>query len=551
MRLNKTSKLLSLSVCLGVILGFFLVDYSMSQSRRNREAIDPSQYYKKWLDEDVTYIISNEEKQVFKNLNTVEEKEKFIEQFWLRRDPDPRTAENEFKEEHYRRIAYANERFTSGIPGWRTDRGRIYIMYGEPAQIESHPTGGTYNREIYEGGGTTTVYPFEKWRYRHIDNIGDDIEIEFVDPSGTGEYRMAMSPDEKDALMNVPGAGLTLTEQMGLSKKEDRPYFNAGNANNSASNPFMRAKDSPFSRMEQFFSLQRPPEVKFNDLKGIVTTHITYDELPYALRTDFIRLGSDKVLVPITIELRNKDLQFKKELNFNRAVVNVYGLITNLTGRIAAEFEHAITQEFTDEFFEQGKGNRSEYQKIVALPPGQRFKLDLVLKDVNSGMLGATSIGINVPKYDDENLQSSTIILANSVTPVLSNTDQLEQYVIGDLKILPNVKSEYVPGQNLIPYLQIYNAGVDQATLKPSLEVTFTLKSDGKVVEELADLGGESVQFFSGQRIVILGKIPLTEINPGKYTLEVKVLDKVSNRSLVNETQFKVNEPVQTAAVTP
>ncbi len=510
------------------------------KQKRKSEEGSRAMYYKKWLQEDVTYIISEEEKKVFKDLQTDEEKENFIEQFWVRRDPDPRTSENEFKEEHYRRIAHANERFASGIPGWKTDRGRIYITFGPPAEVDSHPSGGSYNREPHEGGGDTSTFPFEKWRYRHIDGIGDDIEIEFVDKSMSGEYRMAMSPDEKDALMFVPNAGLTWNEEMGLSKKEDRPYFNPSAANNPSTG-YMRAKDMPFARMEQYFNLQRPPQIKFEDLKSIVTTNITYNQLPYQLRADFIRLSPDKVLVPITVELENKNLQFKKELDFNRAAVNVYGIITGLTGRIMAEFEHVISTEYTDQYFEQGTKNRSIYQKIVSLPPGQRFKLDLVLKDINSGNVGVISRGLVVPKYDNAALQASSVILANSVQPVPTATDALEQFVIGDLKIQPNVKSEYVRGQNLIPYLQVYNATLDQTSLKPSIEVRYALKSGGKVLEELTDLAGDSVQFFSGQRVVVLGKIPLKEIQPGKYTLEVAVVDKVSNRSVLASTDFKVN----------
>src|SRR6266849_5831061 len=102
--------------------------------------------YKKWLSEDVGYIITDEERQAFKRMSTDDERQNFIEGFWLRRDPTPDTAENEFKEEHYRRIAYANERYASGIPGWKTDRGRIYITFGPPAEIESHPSGGSYER---------------------------------------------------------------------------------------------------------------------------------------------------------------------------------------------------------------------------------------------------------------------------------------------------------------------------------------------------------------------------------------------------------------------
>jgi GWxTD domain-containing protein len=521
--------------------------------RKGKQEGTRADYFKKWLNEDTVYIISDEEKSVFKNLQSEEEKESFIEQFWLRRDPDPRTSENEFKEEHYRRIVYANERYASGIPGWKTDRGRIYITFGPPAEIESHPSGGSYNREIYEGGGTTSTFPFERWRYRHIDGIGDDIEIEFVDKSMSGEYRMAMSPDEKDALLFVPNAGLTWREEMGLSTKADRPYFNPSAANDPSLG-YMRAKDMPFERMERYFKLQRPPQIKFEDLKGMVTTKVTFNTLPYDLRADFIRLGSDKVLVPITVELKNSTLEFKKErdLEVNRGAVNVYGLVTSLTGRIMAEFEHTITVEYTDPYFEQGKLNRSVYQKIVALPPGQRFKLDLVLKDINSGNVGMISKGINVPKYDTEALQASSIILANSINPVPTTSDQLEQFVIGDLKIQPNVKSEYVPGQNLIPYLQVYNASLDQTTLKPSVEVTYAVKAGGKVLEQLQDLAGNSVQFFSGQRLVVIGKIPLKDVGPGKYTLEITVVDRISNHTLTATTDFKVNPaPTATAQAAP
>ena len=166
--------------------------------------------YKKWLNEDVAYIITDEERQAFKRLQHRRgDASSSSSSSGCAAIPTPDTEENEFKEEHYRRIAYANERYASGIPGWKTDRGRIYITYGPPDEIESHPSGGTYERPMEEGGGTTSTYPFEKWRYRYIEGIGSDINIEFVDPTMTGEYRMTMDPSEKDALLYVPGAGLT------------------------------------------------------------------------------------------------------------------------------------------------------------------------------------------------------------------------------------------------------------------------------------------------------------------------------------------------------
>jgi GWxTD domain-containing protein len=515
---------------------------------KDKKGGDEVQYYKKWLDEDVRYIISDEEKNVFKNLKNDEERESFIQDFWARRNPDPRSPYNSFKEEHYRRIAYANQHFASGIPGWKTDRGRIYIMYGKPDELDSHPTGGTYDRPVNEGGGTTTTYPFEKWWYRHIDGIGDDIEIEFVDTSMSGEYRMTMNPDEKDALLNVPNAGLTLAEEMGLSDKADRPAFNPG-----TQNPYYatRAKDSPFSRMEQFFSLQRAPQIKFDDLKSIVTTKITYNTLPYDVRTDYIKLSGDRVLVPITIELNNKELEFKKETDFNRAKVNVYGIITSLTNRIMAEWEDEIVSDFSDESFERGKNRRSEYQRIVSLPPGQRYKLDLVLKDTHSNSTGTLSLGLNIPKYpEDQGLQTSSIILANSISEAPASITQLEQFIIGDMKVIPNVTAEYLPDQNLIAYMQIYNMQIDQTNQKPSLDAEFAIKNKGGVLREIESAPQNSQQFFYGVRVVFVGKIPIDGLAPGNYTLEIKVRDNIANRTISTSTDFRVKEqlPAMSAA---
>src|ERR1700732_340511 len=158
------------------------------KARKTLKELDSQ--YRQWLNEDVIYIISPEERNAFLQLDTNEEREQFIEQFWLRRSSNPDLPDNDFKEEHYRRIAYANAHFASGIPGWRADRGRIYITFGPPDEIDSHPSGGTYERPFAEGGGETSTYPFEDWRYRYIEGIGNDVEIEFVDTTLSGEYHM-------------------------------------------------------------------------------------------------------------------------------------------------------------------------------------------------------------------------------------------------------------------------------------------------------------------------------------------------------------------------
>ena len=194
------------------------------EEKRRQKAIrnEMETPYKKWLSEEVPYIITDEERAAFKKLSTDDEREAFIENFWERRNPNPGSPENEFKEEYYRRIAYANEHYASGIPGWKTDRGRIYIMYGPPDEIDSHPSGGSYERPHSEGGGETSTFPFEQWRYRYIDGIGTNIILEFVDTTMTGEYHLTMDPGEKDALLHVPGAGLTMAEQMGMTGSQSK-----------------------------------------------------------------------------------------------------------------------------------------------------------------------------------------------------------------------------------------------------------------------------------------------------------------------------------------
>ncbi len=547
----RSSKFLLIGVVLSLCLSIGLPPSSTAakkiKTKKSQTEGTQTQYYKQWLNEDVKYIISDEERNVFKNLRNDEERESFIEDFWNRRNPDPRSAENAFKEEHYRRIAYANEHYASGIPGWRTDRGRIYITWGPPDNIDSHPAGGSYDRPFNEGGGTTSTFPFEKWWYRHIEGIGDDIEIEFVDPSGSGEYRMAMSPDEKDALINTPGAGLTLAEQMGFAEKRDRAYFtpSAWNDTNNPQNLYARAKDSPFSRMEQFFAVQRPPLIRFEDLKGIVTTKIIYDTLPYSTRIDYIKLSSEKVLVPITIELDNKELEFKKERSLNSATVNVYGLVSSLTGRIITEWDDRITNEFTDLRFPRGKEQHSVYQHIVALPPGLRYKLDLVLKDANSKGMGTQSIGMLVPKFDEASLQASSIILASKITGAPNSADPMQNFIIGDLKVIPNVKSEFEPIQPLIAYMQVYHMEIDQTTQKPSLETTYIIKNGDKVLSEAKGTPQNSDQLFYGPRVVLIGVVPLKGLAPGKYALEIKVRDTISNRTITKSTDFKLVEPIQ------
>src|ERR1700722_4328671 len=263
--------------------------------------IELSKTYKKWLNEDVVWIITDEERAAFKQLSNDEERDSFIEAFWQRRDPTPDTEENEYKEEHYQRIAYANEHFAAGVPGWKTDRGRIYIMYGKPDEIESHPSGGTYERPIDEGGGETSTFPFEDWRYRYLDNIGQEVIIEFVDTCMCNEYHMTMDRSEKDALLYTPNAGLIMWEQMGQANKSQR--FNGSGMERLGLGPqSSMLQTKVFDRLEQFAKLNAAPQVKFTDLEEIVNSKVNLNPMPFDVRSDFVKVTGDTVLVPVTIQ---------------------------------------------------------------------------------------------------------------------------------------------------------------------------------------------------------------------------------------------------------
>lgn len=476
--------------------------------------------YSDWVNKDVAYIITNEEKKAFKQLKTDEERENFISNFWLRRDPNPDTEENEFREEFYERIAYANERFTSGIPGWKTDRGKIYITWGKPDSVESHPTGGTYDRPSYEGGGSTTSYPFEVWFYRHLEGVGSGIEIEFVDPTGTGEYRIARNANEKDALLMVPGAGLTLNESLGIANKADR-------ISNNNMGGYQREQDSPFRRLEIINALNTPPQVKYSDLQASLTDSPVVDNNPleFDLRVDFFRQSDDRVVTAFTVQADNSELSFNNEGGIQTAKMNIFGRILAVSGKRSGIFEDSVTASATPQEIEVTKSQKSVYQKAIALTPG-RYKVDVIVRDVVTGSKGIRTIGFEVPRYEESKLATSTLILATKLRST-TERDIGSMFIIGDAKVIPNLSSVYKQGQEVGIYLQVYNSGIDQTTLRPAVDVSYVLMKDGKeLLNQPENWEGLS---DSGQRLTLARLLSTTGMQPGDYEIKVKIIDKVPN----------------------
>jgi GWxTD domain-containing protein len=497
------------------------------QNKPRKVRPEPAKAFKVWIDE-VEPIITPEERNAWNKLQTDEEREQFIAIFWSHRDPDPDTEENEYREGYYERVEYANEHFSSGIPGVKTDRGRIYLKYGKPDEVESHPSGGAYTPASYEGNGSTSTYPFEKWWYRNLPNHSD-VEIEFVDPTGSGEYRIARNPFEKIATLNVPGGTPTFD---GVSQSE------VVAAASGWGNPFSsRAKDSAFDWMEISRLAGEAPAVNFDRLRAAITGEavIDTDLLNSAVQINYFKQSDDRVIVAFTVQTDNKDLVFRDIGGIQTARLNISGRITTVADRRVGFFEDAVTTTATTTELVEAKERRSAYQKAVPLSPG-RYRVDLLVRDVESGAASLQHVGFEVPKFGS-NLASSSLVLA-SVLEQVSDIPASRQFVIGDKKVIPNLTATYHRGAPVGIYMQIYNAGIDQTTLRPSVDVEYALLEDGREVgKQVEDWRGTST---AGERLTLARLIDSRGLAPGDYAVEVRAHDRVSGQSLVQTAKFTI-----------
>jgi len=497
--------------------------------------------YRRWLEEDVVYIISDEERRTFLQLSTNEEREQFIEQFWQRRSPDPESPDNAFKEEHYRRIAYVNIRYSSGFPGWKTDRGRIYITWGPPDEVDRHPNAGAYERTPEEGGGSTTAYPFEDWRYRHLEGIGDDIIVEFVDPTMTGEYHLTTDPCEKDALAKTGTGGATLTEALGESKRSMRSV-NPNGTTCGKSQLFEPETAAAFERIWQYHKIQSGPPVQFKDLETLVTSKIVRNQLTFSYRFDFMRVTSDTVLVPITVQIPNRQLAFQSKNGVYSAAVDVYGRVSTLTGRVVQTFQDVLNRDFPESMMQQSLQGQSVYQKGLPLRPGL-YRLDIVIKDVSNGNVGVVYTRLAVPRYDEEALTASTLILADQMERVGSKQIGLGQFVIGDTKVRPRVDQNFIQGERVGIYLQVYNLGVDEKTHQSDAAFVFLIsRIDGKETQEVFRKKETSAEQpdRAGRQVTLEKRIPLAHLEPGRYRFTVQVTDNISKQTISQSAEFNV-----------
>jgi GWxTD domain-containing protein len=477
-----------------------------------RQKAAAEEHYRQWLDRDVAYIITPEEKAVYLKLATAEEKDRFIEQFWLRRDPDRATSANEFKDEHYRRIAYVNKYFGSGIPGWKTDRGKIYILHGEPAQIESH-SGGSYQRTRSEGGGTTSAFPFEIWTYRHIEGIGDDIRIEFVDKTMTGKFTIATDASEKDALLRIPGQGKTLLEEAGAASKTDRVL--GINQQQAFLQMGKSIRDLPFERLAQNADLEKAPPIRFKELQQLITAKVTYNTIPLQVSWDHFGIDDRRALVPVTVSLPADTLTYKVESGKSDryATLQLYGRISDVSGRMVYEFDQESS------FYPSPTAGSFLLQRQFLLAPG-RYRLELVIKDTVANQFGTGLVGLVIPSYPAGQPGISSLLLARKIEILKEPPAGLEPFIYGDLRVIPETSFEFKPEAQLGVYFQVTSHALDGQNTAPA-QLTYRILRDGVAVEEVQDVEGLTIHRVTNGRLIAYAFLSLRKLGPGLYTVEV------------------------------
>jgi len=503
--------------------------------------------YKTWVDQDVKWIITDQELSAFKHLSNDEERDQFIENFWLRRNPNPDSPDNEYREEHYARIIYANDHFAAGKSGWRTDRGHMYIAYGKPDNIDSHPSGGNYERPMEEGGGSTSTFPFETWHYRYLEGIGDNIDIEFVDSCMCGDYHMTIDRSEKDALKHTPGAGLTFYEQSGQASKADR--FSGGGLEQLGRGPGgQNSQSKQFDRLDQFARLGAAPVIKFKDLESYITKSkiLTGPPFLFDVRTDYVKVTNDTVLVPLTLQIHNKDITFTTKDGVSLGTVNILGRVSSLAGRQLQTFEDTVAVQVPSELLGRTQAQSSVYWKSLPLRPGL-YKVDIVIKDVNNpDHIGTWRRSVNVPKYDDDQLAHSSLILADQMYRVPSKEVGAGTFVIGNTHVRPRVSAGVaVPilfhrNDNLNFWMQVYNLGIGEnkqngATIQYQITDLSTNKSVLDTSEQTNKLNPNADQ------LTLEKSLPLASLQPGKYSVSIRVNDGVKKQQIAETASFSVD----------
>ena len=264
-----------------------------------------------------------------------------------------------------------------------------------------------------------------------------------------------------------------------------------------------------------------------------------------------MKVTNDTVLVPVTVQVPNSQLSFSSKEGIHSATINIFGRVSSLTGRVVQTFEDSVSRDFPDSLYLQSVKLQSIYQKAVPLRPGL-YRLDLVIKDVQSGNVGVVNTRLQVPRYEDEKLEASSLILADQIEHVPAKQIGTGQFVLGSSKVRPRLEGDFTTADKLGIYMQVYNLKPDEKTHKSSATFQYTVMKGKEKVMQFKETSEEMKQ--TGDQVTIERLLPLATLAPGKYSLEVNATDALSNQTISKSADFTVKAPPETktaVAATP
>ncbi len=522
--------------------------------------------YRKWLEQEVVYIISQNEKEVFRSLITDEQREDFVRNFWKRHDPSPDTLFNEYREEHYRRIEYANDNFFEGIAGWRTDRGRTYIMFGPPDFLESNPGGG--RGFLFDPSGPTGEFPSEVWIYRGIPGLKtrlSRIEFTFINYYNSGKYQLVTNPSLANALRN------TSIDARNVGYEDPRVQI-----------PGETEKDLPMNSLEQLQllaeitksrgevieELERSARVR--RLKGIVESRESLTMISFVAKNSYVLGTNGYTNMPISIEVAAKELEFVEKDDRYVGRVNFFIEVKNASGNIYQRSDR-LEMNLKRETYERRLTDYYQYKHRVRLMPGEYF-LHLVAWDENSDHVGYLDQKIEVSDFSKKEFNLSDVILARNVNVVekkeerivldtreipairaLSNTDlkipekiniqevREDSFAFGNLEINPNTPAEYSQNDELVFFYQIYFPTFSPDLRMAKLLIIHQIEKDGVIIATVDK--PQEIHLPESQKEAFLnsgGQHDLHNLLNGSYTLVVRVKDLVLDKTIERKIDFKV-----------
>jgi GWxTD domain-containing protein len=482
----------------------------------------------RWLREYVGYIITDPERDAFLSLDTPQQRLAFIEQFWKRRDPTPGTPKNEAREEHMRRFSYANKQFQCGKPGWKTDRGRVYIMLGPPQHREMNPMG----RESGER-------PSEVWSYNGVKSrtLPASFDLSFVDFNGTGDFQIVSNLELAAPIKTYAGY---IDNPLDLLSR-------AVNADALADPSEFRSRSQTFDLgdLERAnFDLQRDLQAiqesaQTADLpKSEVQTHIQFASFPMQLSTAYFRAGRGRSRAQISFSL---DFSTMESKNYQKLQYFHVELLSRLLrggpdGTIVDELREDLPFQVPERELAEASRTPIVYQLNHYAVPGP-YTLELLVRDAVGSRVSVTRQEIDLPAFPSEGLGISTPLLCESIRKADGQAQGATSFRQGDLVLLPRVSGSFHAKEALQVYLQVYGARRDEGGTH-HLQIDYRVwSSSGGLALRAAPQASEGKVLGT---IALYTSLPLLQLQPGRYELEAIVLDKQSEQRVQRRVPFQI-----------